>query len=96
MIVTKYVDRITALVFRRPIYHGHAETGVSDWAGNESMTVIRLHPPICRCCGRPAQLELTASDTPDRVEYLCYEDLSPFLEIFTDPRVREWTIVRMP
>jgi hypothetical protein len=86
MIMTKYVDRIVDLVFRRPIWRG---SDVSEWAA----PVVAIGQ-TCRGCGKRAQLELT-NDESDRVEYLCYEDLGPFLEIFVDPGVREWTVVRL-
>jgi hypothetical protein len=91
-------------LFRRPIWPGTA----SEWAAPPAeqldsddenlLEYLRIdRKPIlsCRACGKPAQLELT-TDESERTEYLCYEDLGSFLEVFTNPGIREWTIVRLP
>lgn len=85
MIMTKYVNRVVERVFRRSIWSG---PDVSEW------TPVATIGQTCRGCGKRAQLELT-NDESDRVEYLCYEDLGTFLEIFATPDVREWTVVRL-
>lgn len=59
-------------------------------------------PFKCRVCDKPAQLELTpeivVADKNEVIkrEYLCEEDIGPFVCIFTDPRVRTWTVTRLP
>lgn len=93
MLMTKYIDRFAMRAFRRPIWKGRSGFGVSEWAPPPNN--VRTIGLTCRACGKRAQLELTTEDT-DRVEYLCYEDLGPFLELFADPRISEWTIVRLP
>ena len=91
-------------LFRRPIWPGTA----SEWAappaeqldsGDENLLeYLRIdRKPIlsCRACGKPAQVELS-NGTSDRVEYLCYDCLGSFLDLFANPQVGEWTIVRLP
>lgn len=77
-------------IFRKPLWHTPTELTVSEWAAP-----VRTIGHTCRGCGKPARAELT-TDESDRVEYLCYDDLGPFLELFADPRVQEWTVVRLP
>jgi hypothetical protein len=87
MLMTKYLDRFAnrRSQRRRPF--------ISDWAAPPDN--VRTIGQTCRGCGKAAQVELTTEDT-DAVEYLCYEDLGPFLELFAHPGIREWTIVRLP
>lgn len=77
-------------IFRKPLWHTPTEMTTSEWAAP-----VRTIGHTCRGCGKAARVELT-TDEFDRVEYLCYDDLGPFLELFADPRVPEWTVVRLP
>lgn len=49
-------------------------------------------PTACRVCGKRGAVQLS---TGDRAEYLCYDDLGPFLELFADPFIEEFTVVRL-
>ena len=77
----------------RPVWRGRSGFESSEWA--PPVDNVRIIGLTCRGCGKAAQVELTTEDS-DAVEYLCYEDLGPFLELFTHPGIREWTIVRLP
>jgi hypothetical protein len=80
-------------IFRKPIWADRSGFAVSDWAPLPA-DVPRIGL-TCRACGKAARVELT-TDESNRTEYLCYDDLGPFLELFADHRIMEWTIVRLP
>jgi hypothetical protein len=87
--MTKYLDRFAARRSqrRRPF--------ISEWAPPKD-NVRPLPGLTCRGCGKRAQVELSSNRLGGPVDYFCYEDLGPFLELFADPRISEWTIVRLP
>lgn len=55
-------------------------------------------PTACRICGRRGHVQLSGtreSDGQAHAVYLCYEDLGPFLELFADPAITDFTVVRL-
>jgi hypothetical protein len=62
--------------------------------------LTKAMPIYCRVCGKAAVFELTPDVVREpgyiRREYLCDEDLGPFVHVFTDQRVLTWTVTRLP
>lgn len=52
----------------------------------------RKGPLECRVCPKRAQVQLSHDD---EYEMLCFEHLGSFIEMFSDPRVAEWSVVRL-
>lgn len=95
--VRSYLRRAREQGELRPLTDAQVDTILSEI---EFMKLLEEKPLACRGCGKRAQVELTcpqaeSGEVVDRIEYLCYEDLGTFLELFADPGVREWTVVRL-
>lgn len=90
MTARQLADRILSRLQRQPRGREAEAIVAAVYEAERDLRVVE-----CRTCGGDAAVQLVPNDGSDRYEFFCEDDLCTFLFAFADPRVREWTVVKL-